>query len=352
MASTTKIATRAKGVGFPRRFLWIRQGTGRIDRIDFLTIAGVTQFESAADAVVAGDTAGLQSLLQAYPELAHARSTRAHGATLLHYLGANGVEEERQRTPVNAVEIAAMLLDAGANVDAVAHIYGSSTTIGLVATSVHPRRAGVQIALLELLLQHGAAVDGVPGHCSPLVAALRNGRSHAAEFLARHGAQLDIEAAAGLGRLDLVECLCDGTRSPKLQMEAGFLWACEYGRNAVVEFLLGKGVSPNAQAGTGLPGLHWAVVGAQSETIRLLLRFGASLELRNVHRATALGQAVWLVVNGDPEVDYVPAIEVLVAAGALVNQDWLEWLPQQTICSGSEKARVMDSLRMGRAEGL
>jgi len=76
-------------------------------------------FEVAADAVVGGDVARLRSLLHEHPSLARERSQRAHAATLLHFVSANGVEDERQVTPVNVVELAALLLDAGAEVDAV-----------------------------------------------------------------------------------------------------------------------------------------------------------------------------------------------------------------------------------------
>jgi hypothetical protein len=62
------------------------------------------------------------------------------------------VEEDRQKSPRNAVEIAPMLLQRGAEVDAVADIYGKSTTLELVATRIHPKKSGVQIALLDLLL--------------------------------------------------------------------------------------------------------------------------------------------------------------------------------------------------------
>ena len=59
----------------------------------------VLEFESAVDAVIAGDLATLESSLRENPELVRARSTRLnhhdpprHCAMLLHYLGANGVE--------------------------------------------------------------------------------------------------------------------------------------------------------------------------------------------------------------------------------------------------------------------
>lgn len=81
----------------------------------------VYPFECAVEAVIDGDAAALRRLLGENPGLAEARSSRItpfdpprHEAALLHYLAANGVEGYRQRTPANAVEIAAILLDAGA----------------------------------------------------------------------------------------------------------------------------------------------------------------------------------------------------------------------------------------------
>lgn len=279
------------------------------------------KFELGAEAIVAGDVVALESLLREQPELVRARSSRSHGATLLHYLGANGVEEERQKSPRNATDVAKILLDAGAEVDAVADIYGQSTALGLVATSIHPKRARVQIPLLEILLQYGASVDGVAGIRSPLISALHNGHAEAAEFLAAGGAELNLEAAAGIGRLDLVESFFqeDGNLKPTAtpeQMESGFLWACEYGRNSVVDFLLGKRVNLRAGEKTGMTALHGAVVGGQRGTVQLLLEHGAPLEAQNVYGATVLGQAMWSSVNGDPEIDYSPIIQTLTRAGA------------------------------------
>src|ERR1700731_3630683 len=83
----------------------------------------IGRFEAAVEAVISGDVAALRSMLREDPELVRARSTRRHHATLLHYLGANGVEGERQKTPKNAVEVARILLDSGAEVDALADMY-------------------------------------------------------------------------------------------------------------------------------------------------------------------------------------------------------------------------------------
>jgi hypothetical protein len=78
----------------------------------------------------------------------------------LHYCSANGVEGYRQKTPKNIVEITRILLEAGAEVDARADVYGGdSTTLGLAATSVHPEKTGVQEELMQVLLDHGAIMD-------------------------------------------------------------------------------------------------------------------------------------------------------------------------------------------------
>jgi ankyrin repeat protein len=311
--------------------------------------SAVSKFESAADAIVTGDAATLQSLLRENPDLIRARSTRVHRATLLHYVGANGFENYRQKSPKNAVEIAKMLLDAGTEVDAVADTYGKGTTLGLVATSIHPKQAGVQIALMETLLDHGAAIDGAPGGWNSLISALHNGRPEAAEFLAQRGARLDLEGAAGLGRLDVVESFFNDDSSLKAnatraQLNAGFLWACEYGRTSVVDFLMKKGVDLRVAENTGLTGLHWAVVGGQLDTIQLLLKRGAPLEAKNVYGGTALGQALWSAINGDPGIDYVPIIDALLDAGAEITSGSLSWLEQEG-GSSSAKKRIAEVLR-------
>jgi len=199
----------------------------------------VSRFERAADAIADGDAATMKRLLREDPALIRARSTREHGATLLHYVAANGVENYRQKTPKNIVEITEMLLTEGAEVDATAEVYGGGcTTLGLAATSVHPERAGVQEALLQILLDQGANAElqSAGNRHSLVVACLANGRPGAAEFLAARGARLDLAGAAGIGRLDVVKQLFDDATAE--QRKEGFLYACGYGRNDVAEFLL------------------------------------------------------------------------------------------------------------------
>ena len=209
------------------------------------TQSTVTNFEAGVDAIVAGDEQSLAALLGKDPALARARSLREHCSTLLHYCSANGVEDFRQKTPGNIVAIARMLLDAGAAVNAESDAYGGgSTTLMLTATSVHPERIGVQIPLMELLLERGSTIDGRENTVN---VCLRNGRRAAAEFLAARGGRLDLEGACGVGAIDAVQAFFaeDGGRKSSAtaqQLADGFGWACEFGRLNVVEFLLQHGV--------------------------------------------------------------------------------------------------------------
>ena len=291
--------------------------------------SAVSQFESAVDAIVSGDTAKLKRLLRQNPRLVHERSTREHGATLLHYVSANGVEGYRQITPKNIVEIARIVLDAGAEVDATCNVYGSGcTTLGLTATSVHPDKAGVMNALLQLLLDRGAQMDknGCAGRAHTLVfACLANGRPGSARFLAAKGAPVDFTSAAALDHLDVVKAQFnpDGSRKSSLtpeQMQEAFRYACGYGADRVVEFLLDHGADMAEHTGDGQTGLHYTVIFGRLDTLRLLLKRNPPLEATNTYGGTVLGQTLWSAAHGGAPDVYVQIIETLIAAGAKVPE--------------------------------
>jgi ankyrin repeat protein len=285
------------------------------------------RYEAAAESIVNGDVKTLKRLLSEEPRLVHARSTREHRATLLHYISANGVENYRQKTPPNIVEIAEVLLKAGAEVDAEADVYGcGATTLGLVGTSVHPYEADVQNPLMQVLLDHGAEIDrpnSAGNNQSPVDGCLANGQFEAALYLAERGAVLSLESAAGIGRLDVVETFfTDKGRLKKgvsrEELKTAFLNACLGGQNDVVAFLLKRGVKPSVHGGDGQTGVHYAAIGGQLETIKLLLKENPPLESKNAYGGTVLGQTLWSAAHeGDPDT-YAQIIETLIAAGARV----------------------------------
>ena len=289
----------------------------------------VAKFETAADAICNGDVKTLKGLLAEEPKLIHSRSTREHKATLLHYVSANGVEGYRQKTPKNIVEIAKVLLKAGADVNAEADVYGGgATALGLAATSVHPFRAGVQNPLMQVLLDHGADIDhetNAGNRQDAVTGCLANGRGEAAVFLADRGARLSLESAAGVGRLDVVKRFfnADGRlkrKSTRKQLQAALKHACTWGRLNVVEFLLDKGVDLSRDQVDGQTPLHCAAIGGQLETIKFLLKKNAPLEVKNMYGGTVLGQTLWSAAHGgDPKV-YAEIIKVLIEAGARVPE--------------------------------
>jgi ankyrin repeat protein len=294
-------------------------------------------FESGTDAVVTGDLPTLESILRGDPALVHGRSAREHRATLLHYVAANGVEDFRQLTPPNAVAVAQSLLEAGAEVDALANTYGggtAQTTMNLLVSSTHPADAGLQPALVETLLDFGAAVNGLEDDGSPLMTALAFGYAEAAEALARRGARVDnVMSAAALGRADLVmSILVEGgavspslvnlywlrlSSDPESHVRRAFVWACAFGRTSVVELLLERGIDPAAKDDDRMTGLHWAAANGHLEVVELLTERGAPLEARNRWGGTVLDSTVFFALGRPADwASYSAAIEMLIAAGA------------------------------------
>ncbi len=297
------------------------------------------EFEAAADAIVTGDDATLRAMLQANPALVRARSARDHKATLLHYIAANGHEGWRQKTPKNAVDVARLLLDAGAEPDALAHMYGGdATTMDMLVSSVHPHAAGVQVALVDILVDYAAAVNGVEDNGSPLMTALRFHYPLAAEALARRGARVDnVITAAALGKADLVDAFVTDRgdlrpevplaavrwprlpRDPRVHLGYALTWAATWGRKAVVELMLRKGVDPSGKDDDATA-LHFAVAHGHMDIARLLLQYGASLEALNSYGGTVLSGTLWYMRNAPaPGVDYPKVIRELIALGARVD---------------------------------
>ncbi len=292
------------------------------------------QYEAAVDAIVTGDLSTLTALLRSRPGLVRERSNRVHGATLLHYVAANGVENYRQKTPPNAVEIADLLLRQGSEPDATASMYnGDATTMGLLVSSTHPAEAGLQAALADKLVDFGAAVDGPDDDGGPLLTALIFGYVPAAEALVRRGARVDnVVTAAGMDREEQVRSYVDDDGdlrpdapvirsnarwmpSPRSNVEWALVLAAWLGRRGIVDFLSQR-VDLSARGPHGFTALHWAAMEGHLDLVDLLLERGAPLEARDRnHDSTVLGCTVWVASNGG-QARALPVVERLLAAGA------------------------------------
>ncbi len=264
-----------------------------------------SQFEAAVEAVISGDVETLTALLREDPSLVVQRSGAKHKATLLHYVAANGVEPERQKTPRNAVEVAEILLNAGAEVDSLAETYGggsAQTPLMLLVSSAHPAQAGVQADLVETFCKAGAAVNGLDDNGAPLATALAFWYPAAAEALARCGARLsNIVFAAALGRLDLVKSFLKEDQPLKPDViDKAFVCAGMCGRIEVADFLLQKGVNINAAPLKNQTALHNAAYTGQAEMVRFLLEKGTDPNLRDTQfQSTPAG---WAWEGGHKEI--------------------------------------------------
>ena len=260
---------------------------------------GVLRFESAADAVVDGDRDTLEALLRKDPALPSARALRRHHATLLHYVAANGVEGWRQRTPPNAVEIARLLLDGGADPNALADMYDARcTTLSMLVSSAPPADAGLQRPLAELLVERGASLDA-PGSRwnAAVLTALAFGYLETARALAAHDTAIrDVAVAAGLGRLgDTARLLPSADAKGR---RAALTLACMHGHLRVAQLLLDAAVDPDQFNPEGFHAhstpLHQAVWANQEPIVRLLVERGGRLDVRDlVHDGTPLDWAVY-----------------------------------------------------------
>jgi hypothetical protein len=207
---------------------------------------------------------------------------------------------------------------------------GNCTTLDLFATSIFPVLTGVLADGLQVLVDRGASVASGP---QLINACHANGRPEAAEWLAARGLDLDLEAAAGVGRLDVVRRFFESgglAGATPDQMRRGFAWACEYGKTAVVEFLLQQGMDIGAKLPNhGQTALHWAAGSGYPDVVRVLLASGASVHATDdAFGVTPLAWALYGWGEGPrrgatPE-EYYRVVRMLVGAGAAVDAKWIE----------------------------
>lgn len=109
-------------------------------------------FEKVVDHALHGELQQLDAALTEKPAFANQASSFGHKATLLLYMGSNGVEMWRQVVPENVCDVVQLLVKHGAQADAKMNVYGGQfDVLALAETSAHPRNAGAAEKLIPLL---------------------------------------------------------------------------------------------------------------------------------------------------------------------------------------------------------
>jgi ankyrin repeat protein len=274
-------------------------------------------FDDAVRAIDAGDMDGLGALLAAHPELVHARTNLQppygyfSGATLLHHVAWN--PGRNAPVPANIVDIARLLLDRGADVDAVTLGRNGGTTMGLLVTSRMASDANVSGPLMDLLISRGAKIGAdsiaviIPdwGDMNVLDGSLANHAPRAAEKLIELGAKPDVCAAAALGDMKRLRAFFDASgrlverprRHGKVMSERdaiglALLFAYVNRRPDAVDFLLDKDGNWNMTGVNNGTVLHRAAWGGDLAMVKRLVARGADMSNRdNPFNSTPLSWA-------------------------------------------------------------
>lgn len=251
------------------------------------------EFQAAIDAVEARDVETLRGALGRAPDLAHAVSPQG---TLLEIAARTKSEDK------TAIDVAQLLIDAGAAAEQVVVIAAECGNIGILK------------ALLEAEPLNPAAEERALNGC------VVHGEEETLALLLQHGlVPRSFWLAAAAGRLDLVKewFSADGrlklsaganrpprvfagpdfyrpkTDDPQEIISEAFFLACWLGHREVVEFLLDKGAEVNARPCNNYAALHAAANKNRRDMVDFLLANGAVAAFWERHTLEPWGMAEW-----------------------------------------------------------
>lgn len=259
-------------------------------------------FLEAIAAVDAGNIPVLKDLITRHPRLVTERLNYPSGdyfdsPYLLWFVADNPIRNEK--LPANIVEVTALLVAEVKKRTRDTAQKQLDYALGLVATGRIPREYGVQIQLMDVLIDAGATPGGGSG-------ALAHGNAEAAAHLIKRGGKLTLTTAVGLDWLDEVMRLSPSAGDD--EKLAALAMAAFYGKTDMVIYLLSTGINPNAypKSKTGFhthaTPLHQAVCSGSLETVKLLIDAGARPDLTDkAYDGTPLGWAIYMQTEGTDE---------------------------------------------------
>jgi hypothetical protein len=252
-------------------------------------------FRLAVDLVDDTDVEGLREHLSKHPSLAHQRvalegANYFRNPSLLEFIAENPIR--RGWLSPDVLEVAKVILDAGASTDRPA----MDATLSLVCSGSVPRECGVQIPLIRLLCRHGVNPDVA------MSAAIVHGEFEAAGELLRCGAQLDLAAAAAMGKEHDVRRMLQSSTLESRHIALAL--ACQHGHVEVLKLLLDAGEDPSRYNPVGFHAhstpLHQAALAGYFDVVRMLVRHGARIDLKDIHHSGTA--ADWAEYAGHNEI--------------------------------------------------
>lgn len=267
-----------------------------------------TRFHEAVAAIDVGDIAELDRLVAATPALVRERLA-APGAWLRDKVGGalDGffqrpyllwfVAEDPVRNgtlPDNIAAVARAIIDAARRQSTPNLQEQVDYALTLVSWSWIARQRGVQIDLIDALVDAGAAFDGNPNN------ALVNGNFAAAEHLVKRGAALTLEVALCLGRWDDVDRLLPTVSDKEKQF--AFVLSALNGKAEALRRMIRAGADLNAPSANlyphGTP-LHHAVASGSLEAVKVVMEAGANPNVKDsAWGGTPLGWAHYYLSTG------------------------------------------------------
>ncbi|MDB5109110.1 MAG: ankyrin repeat protein [Mucilaginibacter sp.] len=237
------------------------------------------QFLQAVEAIDSGSINELENLISKHPRLVKERLHTTKDdyfkdPYLIWFVAENPIRNEK--LPPNIIEVTRLLVHAVRREAPDTYHNQFDYTLELVATGRIPRECGVQIAMMDLLIDAGATPGDGMG-------AFAHGNTEAVQHLINRGGKLTLPATVCLERMDDISRL--GAIASAGEKLTALTAAAFYGKADMIKLLLKMGANPNGypESNSGVHShatpLHQAVSSGSLDAVKLLVEAGAKLNV-------------------------------------------------------------------------